>query len=134
MGSHFTNDDLVKESRLAEDYTYTISFEGERGGVKVVEVTLSPREEAALSWGKVVVLVRAEDLLPLEQRYYDEDQALARTLVFSEIKALGGRRLPSLLRMTPADAPGEYTEVRYHEIEFGLALPDSIFSKNNLKR
>ncbi len=30
MGSHFTNDDLVKDSRLEDDFDPTISFEGER--------------------------------------------------------------------------------------------------------
>lgn len=28
MGSHFTNDDLVKESRMADDYTFKITFQG----------------------------------------------------------------------------------------------------------
>ncbi len=32
MGSHFTNDDLVKESRIIEDYEIAIEFEGEREG------------------------------------------------------------------------------------------------------
>ena len=31
MGSHFTNDDLVKESRLVDDYEIEIAFEGETG-------------------------------------------------------------------------------------------------------
>ena len=33
MGSHFTNDDLVKESPLVEDYDIEITFEGDRDGV-----------------------------------------------------------------------------------------------------
>ena len=33
MGSHFTNDDLVKESRLIEDYDIDIVFDGTRDGV-----------------------------------------------------------------------------------------------------
>ena len=32
MGSHLTNDDLVKEARLEADYDASISFEGERDG------------------------------------------------------------------------------------------------------
>jgi hypothetical protein len=35
MGSHFTNDDLVHESRLIEDYDVTIAFEGPMDGVAV---------------------------------------------------------------------------------------------------
>ena len=32
MGSHFTNDDLVKDSRLVDQYDIETGFEGERGG------------------------------------------------------------------------------------------------------
>ena len=32
MGSHFTNDDLVKQSRMTEDYTFSITFEGMNDG------------------------------------------------------------------------------------------------------
>ena len=42
MGSHFTNDDLVQESRLVEDYEIELSFEGEREGVNMWELTLTP--------------------------------------------------------------------------------------------
>jgi outer membrane lipoprotein-sorting protein len=134
MGSHFTNDDLVKESRLADDYTYKITFEGERGGQGVIEITLTPREEAAVSWGRIVVTVGAKHSLPLEQRYYDEDQALARTVTFSQIKELGGRRVPTRMRMVPADAPAEFTQVDYEQIEFEVKLKDATFSKASLKR
>ena len=53
MGSHFTNDDLVKESRLVEDYEIETSFEGTRVKVnRLWEFTLTPRPEAAVVWGK----------------------------------------------------------------------------------
>ncbi len=48
MGSHFTNDDLVKESRMIEDYDIAIGFEGDRDGVEVWEFVLTPKPEAAV--------------------------------------------------------------------------------------
>jgi hypothetical protein len=42
MGSHFTNDDLVKESRLIRDYKIEISYQGKREDLPVWEFTLSP--------------------------------------------------------------------------------------------
>jgi hypothetical protein len=42
MGSHFNNDDLVKESRMAEDYRSEITFTGEREGRDVIELTCLP--------------------------------------------------------------------------------------------
>ena len=38
MGSHFTNDDLVKQSRMTEDYTFSITFEGTREGKNIIEI------------------------------------------------------------------------------------------------
>ena len=43
MGSHFTNDDLVKESRLVEDYDIEIAFEGrDRTDVWEFRLTAEP--------------------------------------------------------------------------------------------
>ena len=134
MGSHFTNDDLVKESRLREDYEAKISFEGERGGAKLIELTLAPRPDAAVVWGKIVMEIGADDHLPRRAIYYDEDQQVARTMTYSEIAVLGGRKAPSLMRMVPEDKKGEYTELRYDSLQFDREIPDSFFSLGNLRK
>lgn len=134
MGSHFTNDDLVKESRMSEDYTFVISFRGERAGEQVIEVTLTPRPDAPVSWAKVVMVVRAADSLPISQVFYDEDGAVARTMRFSEVRDMGGRKVPTVMRVVPGDKPGEYTEVRYKTLEFGVEIADRVFSVSHLKR
>ncbi len=134
MGSHFTNDDLVKESRMSEDYDATITFEGERDGEFIIEFTLIPRPLAAVVWGKIVSTIRAEDKNPLTYIFYDEDMEIARTMVFRKVKDLGGRMIPSVLRVTPADKPDEYTEVIYENIKFDILIEDSFFSIARLKK
>lgn len=134
MGSHFTNDDLVKESRMADDYTYDISFQGERNGQRLIDLTLIPKPEAAVVWGKVVVTVREEDWMPLGVDFYDEEMGLARSLAYSDIKKFNGRVLPARLRVNPTDKPGEYTEIIYHRIEFDLDLADDLFTLRNLQK
>ncbi len=134
MGSHFTNDDLVKESRLEDDYHPTISFEGEREGRQVIEFTLMPKPEAAVVWGKVVITTRAADYIPLTEIFYDEDMAVARTMTFSDVKKMGGRMIPAVLKVVPTDKPEEYTELVYEEITFGIEIKDSFFSLAQLKR
>ena len=52
MGSHFTNDDLVKESQLIRDYEIRISYEGMREGVDVYEFTLTPLPKAPVPLGQ----------------------------------------------------------------------------------
>ena len=51
MGSHFTNDDLVKQSRMTEDYTFSITFEGMNDGKEIIEITCLPNKVAAVVWG-----------------------------------------------------------------------------------
>lgn len=134
MGSHFTNDDLVKESRMSQDYTFKVVFRGVREGKKIMEIDCRPKPRAAVVWGKVLLEVWEERYLPLVIRYYDEDLKLSRTMVFDQIKDFGKRRLPARVAITPADKPGESTEVLYHRLEFNQAAPDGVFSIRNLTR
>ncbi len=134
MGSHLTNDDLVKEARLEEDYDATISFEGERDGLDIIEFTLIPKLDAAVVWGKLELVILADSHLPIVQRYYDEDFELTRTISFSDIKILGGRERPAVLRVVPTDKPDEYTEFIYEQLEFDLELSDRLFSLKRLKK
>ena len=133
MGSHFTNDDLVKESRMADDYTHSITFDGSREGTEVIELTLIPKPEAAVVWGKVVAIVRKSDWIPLRIDYYGEKLGLERSMTFSDIKKLGGRLVPATMRITPTDKPGEYTLVTYDDIAFDIALKDSLFTLRTLQ-
>jgi len=134
MGSHFTNDDLVKESRLIQDYSITISFEGERNGVAVYEFTLTPKPDAAVVWGKVVLEVRQADLMPTWQRYEDEQGVLVRVLTFSAYKTMGGRLIPTRMEMQPADKPGERTVIVYDDLTFDAPVSEDTFSLRNLER
>jgi outer membrane lipoprotein-sorting protein len=133
MGSHFTNDDLVKESRLVEDYDIEIEFEGERDGVAVWEFRLTPKPEAAVVWGRIVYQVRKADLMPTWARYYDEDGTLVRVLTFSDYRVMGGRLIPSMMDMVPQDKPTERTSIRYSEIEFNIDIDRSFFSLRSLR-
>lgn len=134
MGSHLTNDDLVKEARLEEDYDVTISFEGERDGQNIIEFLLIPKPDAAVVWGKLILIILADSLIPIVEYYYDEDMLLARTISFTEVKLLGGRERPSVLRVVPADKPEEYTKFTYQQLQFDIAVSDSLFSLSSLKK
>jgi hypothetical protein len=134
MGSHLTNDDLVKEARLEEDYDVTISFEGERDGQNIIEFLLIPKPNAAVVWGKLTLIILADSHIPVVEYYYDEDMQLARTISFTDVKILGGRELPSTLRVVPTDKPDEYTEFVYNQMQFDINVSDSLFSLSSLKK
>ncbi len=134
MGSHFTNDDLVKESRMSEDYDAKLGFFGERAGQRVVEIVLTPKPEAAVVWGKVVLVVRNESWLPVSQTYFDEEGEKVRVMTFSDEKTVSGRLLPMRMRMTPLDKPEEFTELIYENLSFDVKLKAGFFSLNQLRR
>jgi outer membrane lipoprotein-sorting protein len=134
MGSHFTNDDLVKESRMEEDYDPSISFEGKRDGMDIIEFTLIPKTDAAVVWGKIVAIVLADDYMPLKYYYYDEDMNISRTMTFSRFEILAGKIRPKVMRVVPADKPDEYTELIYEELDLDVQIADEFFSLATLKR
>lgn len=134
MGSHFTNDDLVKESMLTDDYDVSITFEGVRDGQNIIEFALFPKEDAVIVWGRIDLTILAEKKLPLKETFYDEDMEPVRDIVFDKVKNLGGREIPSRLKVLPKDKPDEFTELVYETMEFGKAIDDSFFSLSSLRR
>jgi hypothetical protein len=133
MGSHFTNDDLVKDSRMIDDYDIAIGFEGDRAGAQVWEFTLTPKPTAAVVWGRIVQQVRKADLMPTWARYYDERGTLIRTMTFSAYRTFGSRLVPTVMTVQPADKPDERTVIRYRDLEFDVRLTPEFFSLRNLQ-
>jgi outer membrane lipoprotein-sorting protein len=134
MGSHFTLDDLVKQSHLGSDYFITTSFEGTRNGVAVYEYTLTPKPATVVVWGKIVLEVRQADHMPTWQRYYNEDGKPVRELTFSDYTTVKRRLVPTRLVMRPLDKAGEQTAIIYKIISFDVPISEEMFSLNNLKR
>lgn len=128
MGSDFTIDDLVKESLLTRDYSIYTSFEGNRGGLAVYEYTLTPKPDAPVVWGKIVLQVRQADLMPVWQAFYDEDGKPVRELTFSEYKKEGDRLIPTRMVMRPSNKAGTQTTIDYENIAFDVPIGQGTFA------
>jgi outer membrane lipoprotein-sorting protein len=133
MGSHFTLDDLMGQSRLTDDYAIATTFAGYRDGTAVSEYTLTPKPAAVVVWGKITLEVHQADLMPVWQRYYDEDGKLVRELSFSDYKYVSGRLIPTRLIMRPLDQAGEQTTITYENLVFDAPISEDTFSLKNLK-
>ena len=134
MGSHFSNDDLVKQSRMSEDYTAELKAEPTDEAPEthwVIE--LVPKPDAPVVWGKVVVTVTPEQV-PVSIEYFDEKGALQRTLAFSNVQEIDERKIPMTMTLTPEDKEGEYTKMTYETLDFGVELSDKQFTLQALKR
>jgi len=134
MGSDFTNDDLVKQSSIVVDYTHEITGEATLEDRLCWEITLTPTEEAAVVWGKVISWVDQKDFLQLKTEFYDEDDYLVNTMHGKSIAEMGGRILPTILEVVPADEEGHLTRVEYQKMDFKTPIKKNFFSIQQLKR
>lgn len=133
MGTDFTNDDLVKENSMEDDYEQSILGEEKVGDRLCYKIQLIPRASAAVVWSKVVVYIDKKDYLQLKTEMYDDDGKLVNTMTGSELKIMGGRLLPSHLEMVPSDKPGHKTVIIYQSEEFDKPISDDFFSTQNMK-
>lgn len=134
MGSDFTNDDLVRESSILEDYNHRILGEEMIGDRKCWKIELQPKADAAVVWGKIVMWIDKTDYLQLKTTFYDEDDYLVNTMLGKSIKLLGGKLLPSIMEVIPAEEEGHKTILEYISLNFEVNLKDDFFSVQNMKR
>jgi outer membrane lipoprotein-sorting protein len=134
MGTDFTNDDLVKEASIVEDYVHTLAGEAVVDGYACYLINLVPKPEAAVVWGKVLLWIDKKDHLMLHAEYYDEAGKLVNTLHGSDVKMLGGRLLPSRLEMVPAGKKGQKTVMIYESLQFDRPLSEQLFSTSYMSR
>ena len=133
MGSDFTNDDLVKESSLLNDYTYQFVTPDE-ASPDYLYIQLVPKADSPIVWGKIVAAVRADDYIPVWQRFYDEKGNLMRVMNFKEIKTFGDKIAPSVMEMIPQNKEGHKTVVRWSNATFDSDIDDKIFTRRNLQK
>lgn len=134
MGTDFTNDDLVKEASAVEDYTHKLLGSGKQLDLDCYKIEMVPKADAAVVWGKVIVWIDKKDYMQLRTEFYDERGRLVNTMQGSEIKLLGGRRLPSKLTMVPANKKGHKTEIVYRDIQFDASISDGFFTTANMSK
>ncbi len=130
MGSHLTNDDLIKENKIDELYNFEIK---KAWGDTVVIIGI-PKLNAAVVWGKIEYRVNLEKMVPDFVRYFDEDDVLVRTMKFDRIEKVSGRWIPLRMVILPEELPGEKTEMVYEKLEFDIQLEKDRFSLSSLRR
>lgn len=134
MGSDFTNDDLVRESSIVNDYSHKLLDEEEIDGRLCYKIELIPNPDAAVVWGKIYSWISKDDYLQLKSEFFDEDGYLINTMLGREVKLLGNRLLPTRLEMIPADEEGHKTVVEHLSLIFDEPIKESFFSIQNMKR
>ncbi|MEA3477842.1 MAG: outer membrane lipoprotein-sorting protein [Bacteroidota bacterium] len=134
MGSDYTNDDILKESSVVNDYDHQIVGEEEYDGRICYKIKMVAKEDAAVIWGHQVRWIDKKDFLFLKSELYDEDGYLVRTELGSDIKTMDGRLIPTRIELIPAEEADQKTIIEMKEMKFNDPIKDSFFSQQNMKR
>ncbi len=132
MGSHFSNDDVMRETSWEDDYDTQLSWVRQNDR-RVLRAVSTPKPGAPVVWTRVVTYMRAQDWVPLRTDYYDGDTRV-RTMRYSQIETVDGRPVPTRLELIPHDQPGERTVMSYEDLEFDVSISDALFTPRGLRR
>jgi len=134
MGSDYTNDDILRESSVVDDYNHEILGEETVDGRSCYKIGMKAREDASIVWGRQVRWIDKKDFLVLKAELYDEDGYLVRTETASAIRVMDGRTITTRIELIPAEEPENRTVVEISEIKFNIPVEESFFSQQNMKR
>ncbi len=134
MGSDYTNDDILKESSIVVDFTHKVIGSETIDGWDCWKIEMYPNEDAAVVWGKIIKWISKDEYLMMKSEYFDEDEYLVKTEFGTDVKVMDGRKIPSKIEIIPADKDNQKTVVIIDDIKFNVALQNSFFSQQNMKR
>jgi outer membrane lipoprotein-sorting protein len=133
MGTDFTNDDLVKESSVVYDYDHSILRDTIIANRACYLISMIPKPNAAVVWGKIIVSIDKKDYLELHTRFFDEDGNLINIMNAYDIKLMDGRLIPTKFEMIPMDKASHKTIMTYRSIEYNKPLEDRFFTTEKMK-
>ncbi|TWI79281.1 outer membrane lipoprotein-sorting protein [Lacibacter cauensis] len=133
MGTDFTNDDLVKESSVVNDYDHTLLGDTVISGRNCYIIRMIPKATAAVVWGKLIVCIDKTDFLELHTRFYDEEGVLINIMNGYDIKLMDGRLIPTRFEMIPVEKRNHKTEMIYRSVQFDRSIEDGFFTTEKMK-
>ncbi|MEL6672451.1 MAG: outer membrane lipoprotein-sorting protein [Bacteroidota bacterium] len=134
MDSDFTNEDLVQNISIIDDYDHQVLGEETVEGRKCWKIELIPHDDVPVVWSKVYSWVDQKDYLTLRSEFFDEDDFMVNIMKASNIKVMGGKVVASKLTMIPVEDEGHETIMEYNKLVFDQKIPESQFTIQMLKR
>ncbi len=134
MGSDYTNDDMVNEGALVNEFEHTIIRMERYDDISCYVIKSIPQEESDVIWGKKLTWISIDRFLPLKTESYDEEMYLVKTETASKIKEIGGKIIPTVFTIIPADDPGQKTILTMKAVIFDNKIDETFFTQQNMKR
>ncbi|MHC3995061.1 outer membrane lipoprotein-sorting protein [Thiomicrolovo sp. ZZH C-3] len=132
MGSDFTNDDMVKESSMVDDYDAEILEKT----AETVTIAFTPKPDAAVVWGRIVSKIDRRTYTQIHDVFYDDFGSKVREMFYSDVKTFGSHHLPTVMRIKPLEKGKEKNEtlVLLSDVVYDRGVSGSYFTKQALKR
>ncbi|MGM0626228.1 MAG: outer membrane lipoprotein-sorting protein [Bacteroidota bacterium] len=134
MGSDFTNDDLINQASIVNDYEHKILGTEEMNGQNCYKIQFTPEPNAPVVWGKLISWISKDGYHMFRTEFYDEDDYLVKTELASEVKMMDGEEITTKFTTIPADKEGHKTIMIMEEVDFDHEIEDGFFSQMNMKR
>lgn len=130
MGSDITNDDMVKQSSIVEDYDAKIIKKQDN----IVTIELIPKEDAPVVWGKIVINVDIINYTSKKDIFYDEDGNEVRYFIYDKVEKFGKYYIPTLWRVESIERKNRHTEIILQDVKYDTEISKEYFKKSALKR
>lgn len=134
MGSDYSNDDLVKQSSIVEDYKQTLQSEALIDGHNCYVIKLIPHKGSDVVWSRVIYWVDKENFVVRKSTYYDEENILVRTIYGKDVKLFGTHYVSTILEIIPAEEPENKTIIETLKMRFNVSLSTRFFTQQRMKR
>ena len=132
MGSHLTNDDLMRQSEYDDDYETVLSRSDCQGEPCILAV-MTPHPDAPVVYSEVTMAFTREQWIPLYSEYFDGAERVRRW-EFSNVQVIEGRPIPMSMLLIPDENPEERTQLTYTALAFDIELDDGLFTQRGLRR
>lgn len=132
LGSDFSNKDISKSTDIIDQYKHRLLSSEDIGGHTTYTIESIPKEDAAVVWGKEVVVIR-DDFVMMRQEFWDQDGLLIKELKTLELNIMDGRTIASHMRMQKLETPDEWTDMRVISIDFDIDISNALFTLSNLR-
>ena len=90
MGSDYTNDDMMNEGSLVNDFNHKILRMEKQGEYDCYVIESTPKNDDDVIWGKKISWISKDDFFNLKTESYDEDLYLVKTETASKVIQMGG--------------------------------------------
>ncbi len=131
MGSDFTNDDLVKDNTFVNDYTHEFINKEDK---EYYHIEIFPKKETVTVWGKIILKIRKSDNIIAQETFYDEKGEKIKIMEFTDIKVMGGKKIPATMTLIPLKKKNQKTTIKYIKATFNGPVKDLIFTRKNLQK